>query len=63
MTAARPADDLFVRYMKAFKDSTEHTATCPACLGETPCAEGAPILDRFAKLQDAYRKHQSKQQR
>ncbi|MCP3771253.1 MULTISPECIES: hypothetical protein [unclassified Streptomyces] len=56
--SARPTDDLFVRYMRAFQDSTEHTAACPACQGETPCAEGVPIHDRFARLQDAYNARQ-----
>ncbi|PWJ07925.1 hypothetical protein DKG34_11015 [Streptomyces sp. NWU49] len=59
--SARPTDDLFVRYMKAFGDSTEHTAACPACQGETPCAEGAPIHERFARLQDAYTARQKQQ--
>ncbi|MER8226054.1 hypothetical protein ABTZ58_37105 [Streptomyces sp. NPDC094143] len=58
---ARPTDDLFVRYMRAFQDSTEHTAACPACQGETPCAQGAPIHERFARLQDAYTARQKQQ--
>ncbi|MFJ9472469.1 hypothetical protein [Streptomyces caniferus] len=61
--SARPTDDLFVRYMKAFEDSAKHTGDCPACQGETPCAQGAPIHERFARLQDAYHERQSKQQR
>ncbi|RSN59617.1 hypothetical protein DMH12_10190 [Streptomyces sp. WAC 04229] len=52
--SARPTDDLFVRYMKAFEDSAKHTAACPACQVETPCADGVPIHERFARLQDAY---------
>ncbi|MFA0845497.1 MULTISPECIES: hypothetical protein [Streptomyces] len=59
--SARPTDDLFVRYMKAFEDSAKHTADCPACQGETPCAEGVPIHDRFARLQDAYTARQKQQ--
>ncbi|MEG8280962.1 hypothetical protein [Streptomyces sp. AHA2] len=59
--SARPTDDLFVRYMRAFQDSTEHTAACPTCQGETPCAEGAPIHERFARLQDAYTARQKQQ--
>ncbi|MFJ4569034.1 hypothetical protein ACIP4U_36360 [Streptomyces caelestis] len=59
--SARPTDDLFVRYMKAFEDSVEHTGACPACQGETPCAEGAPIHERFARLQDAYTARQKLQ--
>ncbi|MER6123044.1 hypothetical protein ABT173_10240 [Streptomyces sp. NPDC001795] len=61
--SARQTDDLFVRYMKAFEDSTEHAVGCLACQGETPCAEGVPIHERFVRLQDAYRERQSKQQR
>ncbi|MGQ7754852.1 hypothetical protein ACUN29_41625 (plasmid) [Streptomyces sp. WC2508] len=60
---ARNSDDLFVRYMKAFEDSTTHTAACPACQAGAPCAEGAPIHERFAKLQDAYHARQSNRQR
>jgi hypothetical protein len=59
--SARPTDDLFVRYMRAFQDSTEHTADCLDCQGETPCAEGAPIHERFARLQDAYTARQKQQ--
>jgi hypothetical protein len=59
--SARPTDDLFVRYMRAFQDSTEHTAACPACQGETPYAQGAPIHERFARLQDAYTARQKQQ--
>ncbi|MFD7532228.1 hypothetical protein ACFV8E_32315 [Streptomyces sp. NPDC059849] len=60
---ARPNDDLFVRYMKAFEDSTTHTVNCPACQGGTPCAKGAPVHERFAKLQDDYHARQSNRQR
>ncbi|MEW1551880.1 hypothetical protein [Streptomyces tsukubensis] len=59
--SARPTDDLFVRYMKAFEDSATHTDGCPACQGETPCAEGSPVHNRFARLQDAYLARQKKQ--
>jgi hypothetical protein len=59
--SARPTDDLFVRYMKAFEDSVEHTGACLACQGETPCAEGAPIHERFARLQDTYTARQKQQ--
>ncbi|MFD9794223.1 hypothetical protein ACFWXK_25105 [Streptomyces sp. NPDC059070] len=63
MTAARPRNELFLRYMGAFEDATRHMATCLACMRATPCEEGAPVLERFARLQDAYRQHQLKQQR
>ncbi|MFH8736857.1 hypothetical protein [Streptomyces sp. NPDC017964] len=59
---AKP-DDLYVRYMKAFEDSTEHTADCQACQGEAPCVQGEPLHERFTRLQDAYRARQFKQQR
>ncbi|WP_030978299.1 hypothetical protein [Streptomyces sp. NRRL S-1824] len=61
--SARQTDDLYVRYMKAFSDSTQHTANCPACQGDQPCVDGAPIHERFARLQDAYNARQFKQQR
>ncbi|MFB7852913.1 hypothetical protein ACFC34_38675 [Streptomyces sp. NPDC056053] len=51
---ARPTDDLYTRYMKAFNDSTEHTTGCPACQAGQPCVEGTPAHERFARLQDAY---------
>ncbi|RPK23548.1 hypothetical protein EES37_37975 [Streptomyces sp. ADI91-18] len=56
--SSRPTDNLFIRYMKAFEDSTQHTGDCAPCQGETPCAEGTPIHDRFARLQDAYNARQ-----
>ncbi|MET9175861.1 hypothetical protein ABZX64_33210 [Streptomyces misionensis] len=59
--SARPTDDLFVRYMKAFEASETHTVNCPACQGETPCAEGVPLHERFARLQDAYIARQKQQ--
>ncbi|MFI1293367.1 hypothetical protein ACH4VM_33820 [Streptomyces sp. NPDC020792] len=60
---AKPSDDLYVRYMQAFRDATEHTAGCAACQAGQDCPGGAPIHERFARLQDAYRESQSKQQR
>ncbi|MGV9758579.1 hypothetical protein ACWDUC_22495 [Streptomyces tricolor] len=59
---ARPTDDLFVRYMKAFEDSTTHLGGCAACQAGEPCEVGAPIHERFARLQDAYN-NRPKQQR
>ncbi|MEU9706694.1 hypothetical protein [Streptomyces sp. NPDC047981] len=58
---ARPTDDLYVRYMKAFEDSTTHRSACAACQAEEPCEAGAPIDERFAKLQDAYNNRSTKQ--
>ncbi|MFI5945564.1 hypothetical protein ACIBCB_35705 [Streptomyces uncialis] len=59
--SARPNDDLFVRYMKAFEDSTAHLGDCAACQADQPCETGAPIHERFARLQDAYNTRQSQQ--
>ncbi|QIB49494.1 hypothetical protein [Streptomyces aureoverticillatus] len=56
-------DDLYVRYMKAFNASAEHTGGCAACQAGQDCVAGAPIHERFARLQDAYAARQSKQQR
>ncbi|WP_424893293.1 hypothetical protein [Streptomyces sp. XH2] len=58
-----PADDLFQRYMKAFETSSEHTADCLACQADDECAVGAPLYERFARLQDAYRQRQAQQRR
>ncbi|MGA4867257.1 hypothetical protein ACPB9J_31980 [Streptomyces lavendulocolor] len=51
---ARSTDDLYVRYMKAFEDSTTHLGVCAACQAEKPCEVGTPIHERFGRLQDAY---------
>jgi len=53
-----PTDGLFVRYMKAFEDSAEHTTNCEACQAGQDCTDGAPIHERFARLQDAYQARQ-----
>ncbi|MFD5898619.1 hypothetical protein [Streptomyces sp. NPDC060366] len=54
-------DDLYVRYMKAFKASGEHTRGCADCQDGRECRAGAPIHERFVRLQDAYQARQSKQ--
>ncbi|MER5570510.1 hypothetical protein ABT083_30625 [Streptomyces goshikiensis] len=59
--SARPTDDLFVRYMKAFEDSTTHLGACAACQADELCEAGTPIHERFAKLQDAYNARQKQQ--
>ncbi|MFE7779294.1 hypothetical protein ACFU5O_36620 [Streptomyces sp. NPDC057445] len=59
----RPTDDLYVRYMRAFEASTEHTNGCGPCQAGEDCSAGQPVHERFARLQDAYRERQSKQQR
>ncbi len=48
------ADDLFQRYMKAFRASNAHTDGCAACQNGQSCRTGAPLHERFARLQDAY---------
>ncbi|WP_329028256.1 hypothetical protein [Streptomyces sp. NBC_00690] len=58
MTKKPGTDDLYVRYMKAFQDSTTHLGGCPACQDGRPCTVGAPIHERFARLQDAYEARQ-----
>lgn len=58
-----PPDDLYVRYMGAFAASEEHTNGCEACEAGQDCTVGAPIHERFHRLQDAYRERQSKHQR
>jgi predicted aldo/keto reductase-like oxidoreductase len=60
---SRPTDDLYVRYMKAYSASTEHSSDCAACQAGQECPVGAPIHERFARLQDAYTTRQPKQQR
>ena len=59
--SARPTDDLFVRYMRAFQDSTTHLGGCAACQADEPCEVGTPIHERFARLQDAYTARQKQQ--
>ncbi|MEV8529197.1 hypothetical protein AB0451_34500 [Streptomyces sp. NPDC052000] len=63
MTGAAKGDSLYARYMKAFQASTAHTSGCPACQASAECAVGAPIHERFARLQDAYRRLQAEQKR
>ncbi|MEU8764755.1 hypothetical protein [Streptomyces sp. NPDC048659] len=55
---ARLNDDLYVRYMKSFEDSSSHLGGCAACQAEEPCEVGAPIHERFVRLQDAYHARQ-----
>lgn len=54
-------DDLYTRYMKAFQDHTVHTADCADCRPDQPCAVGAPVFERFSRLQDAYLQRQRDQ--
>ncbi|MBD3934847.1 hypothetical protein IF129_25205 [Streptomyces chumphonensis] len=59
----RPSDDLYVRYMRAYQASARHTADCTACQTDELCAAGAPLHERFARLQDAYRTRQAQRNR
>ncbi|MFF7199165.1 hypothetical protein ACIOC1_34150 [Streptomyces sp. NPDC088197] len=54
--------DLYRRYMAADKANTAHTSTCSACEPDQPCEVGAPIYERFCRLQDAYLAEQRRQQ-
>ncbi|MER5556343.1 hypothetical protein ABT001_32600 [Streptomyces sp. NPDC002793] len=48
------ADDLHTRYMAAANTWDAHRAGCTTCQHTTPCKTGAPLFERFARLQDAY---------
>lgn len=61
--SAVTTDDLYLRYMAAFEASTKHTADCTTCQARQPCQTGAPLHERFARLQDAYRRRQSRRRR
>ncbi|MEU7158861.1 hypothetical protein [Streptomyces chrestomyceticus] len=61
--SSQPVDDLYVRYMKAYRVALEHTQGCAACQAGKRCVDGEPLHERFARLQDAYRARQAKQQR
>ncbi|GAA2955330.1 MULTISPECIES: hypothetical protein [Streptomyces] len=48
------ADDLHTRYMDATTTWRTHRAGCTTCQHTTPCKTGAPLNERFTRLQDAY---------
>lgn len=56
-------DDVYGRYMQAARDWSEHRAACLTCPAEGPCPPGdlcqagARLLERLARLQDAYLTH------
>jgi hypothetical protein len=53
--------DLFIRYMKAFEESTSHVRACtPACESGTWCQDGAVIHQLFFDLQDEYEASQGR---
>ncbi|WP_409056819.1 hypothetical protein [Streptomyces sp. SYP-A7185] len=57
---AKPTDELYVRYMRAYDDSVQHGIECAACRSDQDCREGARLYEHFARLQDAYRARQAK---
>ncbi|MEV0529167.1 hypothetical protein AB0I66_37680 [Streptomyces sp. NPDC050439] len=57
---AKPTDDLYVRYMRAYEEAVQHASDCAACQADQDCREGVQLCERFAQLQDAYRARQSK---
>lgn len=46
--------DLHTRYMAATNTWDAHRAGCTICQHHTPCETGAPLFERFARIQDAY---------
>ncbi|MDX3433889.1 hypothetical protein PV664_33950 [Streptomyces sp. ME01-18a] len=48
------ADDLHARYMDAAATWRAHREACTTCQHGTPCKAGAPLFERFTRLQDAY---------
>ncbi|OEJ36328.1 hypothetical protein [Streptomyces agglomeratus] len=50
----KSSDDLYLRYMAAFKAATAHLGGCTACQTEHPCVTGQQLYESFARLQDAY---------
>lgn len=57
---AKPTEDLYVRYMRAYEEAVQHATDCGACQGDQDCREGAQLYERFAQLQDAYCARQTK---
>jgi predicted aldo/keto reductase-like oxidoreductase len=56
-------DDLYTRYMKAYQANEQHKRSCTRCNPDAPCPAGAPLAERFARLQDAYLTRQREQRR
>ncbi|MFE7758327.1 hypothetical protein [Streptomyces sp. NPDC057429] len=51
------ADSLHTRYMAASDTWRAHRKGCEPCQTKQPCETGAPLLERLARLQDAYLTH------
>ncbi|MEU8837471.1 hypothetical protein, partial [Streptomyces sp900116325] len=47
-------DDLHDRYMRTTDTWRAHRTGCTTCQHGTPCEAGAPLAQRFERLQDAY---------
>ncbi|MFE1442957.1 hypothetical protein [Streptomyces sp. NPDC058739] len=59
-----PTDDLYARYMAAYRAYTDHAETCTACTVQDPgtsCRGGLRLHESFARLQDAYNARLRKQ--
>jgi hypothetical protein len=50
-------DDLHARYMAASTTWRTHRKGCPPCQTGQPCEAGAPLFERFTRLQNAYLNH------
>ncbi|MFD5065153.1 hypothetical protein [Streptomyces sp. NPDC058394] len=48
------ADDLHARYMRAAATWRTHLDNCRPCQDSQYCPAGAPLFERFSRLQDAY---------
>ncbi|MFJ8769889.1 hypothetical protein [Streptomyces clavifer] len=51
------ADSLHTRYMAASDTWRAHRKGCEPCQTKQRCETGAPLLERFVRLQDAYLTH------
>jgi hypothetical protein len=56
----RVADDLYTRYLAADRAWRVHASDCTSCKACTHCRAGAPLYERFARIQDAYLQRQKK---
>ncbi|MFE0230687.1 hypothetical protein ACFWZS_26565 [[Kitasatospora] papulosa] len=51
------ADSLHTRYMTASDTWRAHRKSCPPCQNGCHCEDGAPLHERFVRLQSAYLNH------